>query len=69
MIGMHVRHTDACWVAVEVDLHQDEDAVQETGRATDGYTCNHFDDYMKDAELIREKYGIDTIFLATGTAC
>eukprot|EP00656_Telonema_subtile_P054565 TRINITY_DN8191_c0_g1_i4.p1 TRINITY_DN8191_c0_g1~~TRINITY_DN8191_c0_g1_i4.p1 ORF type:complete len:690 (+),score=134.24 TRINITY_DN8191_c0_g1_i4:229-2298(+) len=50
VIGMHVRHTDACW---------------EAGRSSQGYTCNQFADYMRDAQTLRDKYGVDTIFLAT----
>ena len=39
---------------------------QETGRGTAGYTCNQMADYMLDAQIMRQKYGVKTIFLATG---
>jgi hypothetical protein len=50
IIGMHVRHTDSCW---------------ESGRGSEGYCCPQFEDYMRSAQRMQDKYGVNEIFLAT----
>jgi hypothetical protein len=63
IIGMHVRHGDSC--TSRVDCHSLTKYMQEASDLLRNSVTAASDDLLIQAEKIRLKYGISTVFLAT----